>query len=53
VVNVTPSDVCFGPDKAILQQKEKIKRKTPVNRADCITAHAPHDAINQMSKTLS
>ena len=53
VVNVTPPDVCFGPDKAILQQKEKIKRKTPVNRAACITAHAPHDAINQMSKTLS
>lgn len=26
--NVTPSDVYFGRDKAILQQGERIKRKT-------------------------
>jgi putative transposase len=26
--NVTPSDVYFGRDKAILKQKERIKRKT-------------------------
>jgi hypothetical protein len=26
--NVTPADVYFGPDKAILQQRERIKRKT-------------------------
>ncbi len=26
--NVTPADVYFGRDKAILQQREKIKRKT-------------------------
>ncbi|MDC1380733.1 IS3 family transposase, partial [Octadecabacter sp.] len=26
--NVTPSDVHFGRDKAILQQRERIKRKT-------------------------
>jgi len=45
-VNVTPSDVCFGPDKAILQQKEKIKQKTLVNRAACITVRAPLNAIN-------
>jgi putative transposase len=26
--NVTPLDVCFGRDKAILQQRERIKQKT-------------------------
>ncbi len=26
--NVTPSDVCFGQDKAIVQRQERIKRKT-------------------------
>ncbi|MFY9204306.1 MAG: IS3 family transposase, partial [Yoonia sp.] len=26
--NFTPSDVYFGRDKAILQQRERIKRKT-------------------------
>ncbi|MDG2056571.1 MAG: IS3 family transposase, partial [Tateyamaria sp.] len=26
--NVTPADVSFGRDKAILKQREKIKRKT-------------------------
>ena len=26
--NVTPADVYFGCDKAILQQRERIKRKT-------------------------
>jgi hypothetical protein len=26
--NVTPSDVYFGRDKALLQQRERIKRKT-------------------------
>ncbi len=47
--NVTPADVYFGRDKAILQHQERIKRKT---LDACITTNAPHNQTNQMSQTL-
>jgi putative transposase len=28
IKNVTPADICFGRDKAILKHRERIKRKT-------------------------
>jgi putative transposase len=50
--NVTPSDVYFGRDKAILKQRERIKRRT-LKRAACITDNALHNQTNQMSPILS
>jgi hypothetical protein len=49
---VTFADVYFGRDKAILKHREKITRKTLDAKA-CITATAPHNQTNQMSRTLS
>ena len=50
--NVTPSDVYFGRDKAILKQRERIKQRHS-KRAACITDNAPHNGNSQMSRTLS
>ena len=38
--NVTPADVYFGRDKAILKQLERIKRKTPETRRLLHLQHA-------------
>jgi putative transposase len=50
--NVTPECVDFRRDKAVLKQRERIKRKHS-KRGTCITDSAPHNAINQMSQTLA
>ena len=64
--NVTPADVYFSRDKAILQQSPSrdIAAQYPARqwkglndghskRDACITGNAPHNATNQMSRTLS
>jgi hypothetical protein len=50
--NVTPADVYFGRDKAILKQRERIKRRHS-KRDACIADSTPHNQTNQMSRTLS
>ena len=64
--NVTPSDVDFGRDKAILKQSPsrdhashnpagqwKGSNERRFKRDACITDNAPHNEINQISRTLS
>ena len=50
--NVTPADVYFGRDKAILKQRERINERHS-KRGACITASTLHNQTNQMSQTLS
>ncbi|GAA6190045.1 hypothetical protein NBRC116596_31080 [Litorivita sp. NS0012-18] len=64
--SVTPADVYFGRDKAILQQRPsrdhathnpagqwKRSNERHSKRDACITGNAPQNQTNQMSKTLS
>ncbi len=47
------ADVYFGRDKAILKQRERIKRKTLEARRLRHRQRKPHNHRNQMSQTLS
>jgi len=38
--NVTPADVYFGRDKAILREREKIKKQTIRQRQSCSDGHS-------------
>ena len=51
--NVTPADVYFGRDTAILWKKWKGSNKRRLKRDACITKNAPHDHTKQISQTLS
>ena len=50
--NVTPSDVYFGRDKAILKQRKRIKRGTLETRR-LHHRQCSHNETNKMSQTLS
>ena len=63
--NVTPADVSFGRDKAILKQRPSHRfyettagqwngsNERRSKRDACITENAPHNQTKQMSQTLS
>ena len=50
--NLMPADVYFGRGQAILDRREKIKRK-PSNKDACISRQSQPEPSNQMSQTLS
>jgi transposase InsO family protein len=50
--NLMPADVYFGRGQAILDRREKIKRK-PSNKDACISRQSQPEPSNQMSQILS
>jgi hypothetical protein len=51
--NLTPADVYFGRGQAILERREKIKRKTIEQRRRLHQQQSQPEPSNQMSQTFS
>ena len=50
--NVTPADVYFGRDKAILREREKIKKQTirQSDNATCNIKNKPHNQSHRRNR---